>query len=536
MPFSLILVCSMLSQPISHGQAPSPPSFSVKAVGHDSRIDLRWERTHQTDAVGYFVSRSERPEGPFQRLHTEPHETNVYSDFVGENGRTFFYRVQRVAQETEKPEAFAPTVTATTCDMSDDALLTSIQEATFRYFWDYAHPVSGLAYERGRTGRLPSDGKRRACASGGTGFGLMAIMVGADRGFVSRDEAARRILKIVTFLQDRAERFHGAWPHWLDGETGRTIPFSVSNHDDGADLVETSYLIQGMLTVRQYFDGASDIEREIRERITGLWHQVEWDFFLRHENSRRLYWHWSPRYGWKVNLAIVGYNECMITYLLAIASPTHAIPSECYDEGWASNPRYENGHSYFGHKQWVGPPMGGPLFWTHYSFLGFDPRNKRDRYCDYFENSRNIALIHREYCRQNPEQHRGYSDLAWGLTASDIKGGYRANAPGRDDGTIAPTAAISSMPYTPSASIAAMKHFYHRYGDRLWGEFGFRDAFNPTQDWFAETYIAIDQGPIVCMIENYRTQLCWRMFMSNSEIDPMLRSIGWQQTRRETQR
>ncbi len=232
-----------------------------------------------------------------------------------------------------------------------------------------------------------------------------------------------------------------------------------------------------------------------------------------------------------MNLPIVGYNECLITYLLAVASPTHGIPGECYYKGWTQRPQYVNGNTYYGHTLWVGQPLGGPLFWSHYSFLGFDPRQWRDRYCNYFDNARNAALINQAYCIENPESRGGYSRLGWGITASDVRNGYRANAPGNEDGTLAPTAAISSMPYTPDESIAALKHFYHTYGPRLWGEFGLRDAFNVDQDWFADSYLAIDQGPIVCMIENYRTQLCWRMFMQNSEITPALEAMGWQRAR-----
>jgi len=508
----------------------NPEALTVTAVGHDSRIDLRWEPQQDDDLLGYFVYRSTSEDGPFLRLHRAPHEPHVYSDFIGENGKTFYYRVGSANVGSSEVGELSTTVSASTAKMNDEQLLTSVQEATFRYFWDHAHPVSGLAYDRGRTGRLPGDGEYRSCTSGGTGFGLMAIMIGAERGFVSRERAARRVLKMVTFLQDKSDRFHGAWPHWLDGRTGETIPFPVSPYDDGADLVETSFLIQGMLTIRSYFDRDDAVEAEIRRRVTELWHEVEWDFFLQHADSKRLYWHWSPTHGWKINLAIVGYSECMITYLLAIASPTHPIPPDCYDEGWASNPRYANGETHYGQKQWVGEPMGGPLFWTHYSFLGFDPRGKRDRFCNYFENSRNIARIHRAYCTENPGGHKGYSDVCWGLTASDVPDAYRANAPGRDDGTIAPTAAISSMPYTPVESLAAMKHLYHEYGERLWGEYGFRDAFNLDRNWFADSYLAIDQGPIICMIENHRTQLCWRMFMSNPEIAPTLHSTGWRRS------
>jgi len=283
------------------------------------------------------------------------------------------------------------------------------------------------------------------------------------------------------------------------------------------------------LTVRQYFDGDDPTERAIRRIASRLWEEVEWDWFLRTPGGKRLFWHWSPNYGWKMNHAIGGhFNECMIVYLLAIASPTHPIPADCYEKGWVGDPPtgYVNGNTYYGHKLFVGWPLGGPLFFTHYSFLGFDPRG-RDAHCNYFENNRNHALIQQAYCRDNPQGHRGYSELVWGLTASDTPGGYKAHSPRSDNGTITPTAAISSIPYTPRESIATLRHFYEVYGERLWGEYGFRDAMNLDQDWTARGYLAIDQGTIGPMIENYRTGLCWRLFMANSEIDPMLEKIGW---------
>jgi hypothetical protein len=490
------------------------------ATGHDSRIDLKWGPSETKGVAGYHIYRSADGREPFVKLNDKPHGPSVYSDFLGENDRTFYYRVAPASKNATADTGASPIVSARSRAMSDDELLTSVQEATFRYFWDYAHPASGLARERNHSGDCVT--------TGGTGFGLMAIMVGTERGFIARQQAAARVLQMVAFLQTKAERFHGAWPHWLNGATGKTIPFSVKKFDDGADLVETSFLIQGMLTVRQYFDRKDLVEQEIQQRIMQLWHEVEWDWFLQKPGSRKLYWHWSPNHGWKKNLAIGGqFNECMITYLLAIASPTHPIPSECYYEGWAASPQYANSGTHYGIKQWVGRPMGGPLFFTHYSFLGFDPRNQRDRFCDYFENNRNISLTHRAYSIANPGKHKGYGPLVWGLTASDGPDGYTASAPNHDTGTVAPTAALSAMPYTPEASLATLKYYYHKLGNRLWGEFGFYDAFNLDRDWFAKSYIAIDQGPIVCMIENYRTGLCWRMFMANPEIAPMLKAIGW---------
>lgn len=500
--------------------APLPSPTGVVAAGHDSRIDLRWNAVEERGLAGYAIHRSANPAGPFVRISPSPHKTHVYSDFLGENGRTYYYRVSAIRSSGESPAS--EIVSATSRAMTDEEFLTSVQEATFRYFWDFGHPVSGLA----REGLLHG---RHVCTSGGTGMGLMTIMVGAERKFIPRAQAAERVALILRFLEEKAVRYHGAWSHWMNGATGVTIPFS--RKDDGGDLVETSFLVQGILTVRRYFNRDDPVEREIRARATRLWERVEWDWYLRTPGGRTLFWHWSPNNGWAMDHRIAGWNECMITYLLAIASPTHPVPASCYYEGWASSTRkshpYVNGNSYYGHKVWVGWRLGGPLFFTHYSFLGFDPRGKRDRFCNYFENNRNITLVHRAYGIDNPGKHKGYGPLVWGLTASVNPTGYSAHSPTNDNGTITPTAAISAMPYTPKESIATMRHLYRTYGKQLWGEFGFRDAFNLDKNWFAPTYLAIDQGTIVPMIENYRTQLCWNAFMSNPEIPRMLKAIGW---------
>lgn len=488
------------------------------AAGQDRRIDLQWLPV-ATGKERFTVKRAERPEGPFTVIATG-HRCNVYSDFIGENGLTYYYRVSSSA-DGGKPADKLTTVSARTWAMTDQQLLDSVQGATFRYFWTYAHPVSGLIRER--------SGYDSTCATGGTGFGLFALMVGAERGFAPRAKVAERVLKMLIFLDEKAERFHGAFSHWIDGATGKTRP--VSRKDDGADLVETAFLMQGVLAVRQYFNRADAVETEIRQRATRLWEGVEWDWFLKEPGGKSLHWHWSPNFGWEKDVKITGWNECMIAYLLAIASPTHPIPADCYYQGWAGQPNYAHNQSYYGFKQSVGPPMGGPLFFTHYSFIGFDPRNKRDRFCNYFENNRNVTLIQRAYAIQNPGRHKGYGENLWGFTASMSPHKYHASAPGaRDNGTIAPTAALSAMPYAPAESLACLKHLYQNYGKQLWGEFGFKDAFNLDHNWFADAWLAIDQGPIIAMIENARTGLCWRMFMANPEIAPMLKAIGWQTT------
>jgi len=334
------------------------------------------------------------------------------------------------------------------------------------------------------------------------------------------------MLKILNFLNTQANRFHGAFPHWMNGTTGAVIPFS--QYDDGGDLVETSFMIQGLLTARQYFDQSTSEEIEIRYLITQIWETVEWDWYRRSPFSDFLYWHWSPNYGWQMNFKLVGYNETMITYLLAIASPTHSVPARLYSDGWASSTGYYINQTYYGYKLWVGDPHGGPLFFAHYSFLGFDPRYIKDNYCNYFLNNRHHTLINREYCIANPQGHTGYGPDTWGLTACDNPWGYSAHEPYvNDNGTIAPTAALSSMPYTPVESISALKNFYRTFYGNLWGEYGFKDAFNLNVNWFANSYISIDQGPIIVMIENHRSNLLWNNFMANPEIPAMLDSIGF---------
>ena len=502
------------------------PPANLTATGQDSRIDLRWDRDTKVD--GYNVYCSETLDGPYAQLNDSGYGLSVYSDFLGTNGQTWYYYVTAVKGNEESSPS--DPVSATSREMTDDELLSSVQEAAFRYFWDYAHPVSGLALEGYN---ICDDHTPEMCAAGGTGFGLMSICVAAERGFVSRSDAAERVLKMFRFLNQTAVRYHGAWSHWINGTTGETIPFTTQ--DNGGDLVETAFLVEGMLTSRSYFDGTNAVETEIRDLASAMWGSVDWYWYLRrsdsgYESNEKLYWHWSPDYNWAVNLPIQGYNESMIVYLLAIASPSHSVPTTCYYNGWAAGGEdgYANGEFFYNYLNRVGIDYGGPLFFNHYSFMGFDPRDKNDRYADYFENSRNITLMNRAYCAANPKGFAGYSDLAWGLTASFNPWGYGAQQPGNNDnGTITPSAALGSMPYTPEESMATLKYFYETYGGDLWGPFGFVDSYNLGVDWFAPGYIAIDQGPIVVMIENYRSQLCWNKFMANTEIQTALNAIGW---------
>lgn len=400
--------------------------------------------------------------------------------------------------------------------ISDDSLMSVIQKQTFKYFWDFAHPASGLSRERNTSGDLVT--------SGGSGFGIMAIVAGIHRNFITRAEGLVRMQKIVNFLKNNARKFHGAFPHWLNGATGAVIPFS--SKDNGADLVETSYLMQGLLTARQYFDAADPVETDLRTDINALYDAVEWNFF-RKNNENVLYWHWSPDYNWDMNHKIQGWNECLIAYVLAASSPTFSIPKTVYDNGWAQNGGMKNNNFYYGIQLPLGADQGGPLFFAHYSFLGMNPTNLVDAYANYWTQNRNHTLINYNYTISNPKGHFGYSDQVWGLTASDISGGYAASSPGNDIGVIAPTGAISSIPYAPAESMKAIKFFYYKLGDKLWGDYGFKDAFSLKDAWFADSYLAIDQGPIVIMIENYRSGLLWNLFTSCPEVKAGMKALGF---------
>ena len=400
--------------------------------------------------------------------------------------------------------------------LTDNQLLDTVQRRTFRFFWEFGHPISGMARERNSSGDLVT--------TGGTGFGIMSIITAVNRNFITRTEGRDRILKITNFLLNNCTRYHGAFAHWVNGASGATIPFS--SNDNGADLVETSYLINGLLTARQYFNGADGVETDLRTKINTIWNGVEWNWF-RQNNQNVLYWHWSPTLNWVINLQVRGWNEALIVYVLASSSLTDSIPKVVYDNGWAGNGAIRNNNTYYGYQLPLGPSNGGPLFFAHYSFLGVNPNGLVDAYGNYQTQTTNHTKINYAYCKANPRRYYGYSNLCWGLTASDIPTGYGANEPNNDRGVITPTAALSSIPYTPTESMNALKFFYYKLGDKLWGPYGFYDAFSLKDLWFANSTLAIDQGPIIVMIENYRSGLLWNLFSGAPEIKNGLRRLGF---------
>lgn len=512
-----------------------PAPRNLSAESYERHIDIRWDPIDAPELERYIVYRS-WDNRDFQPIGIEVPGINRYTDYIGKPGKTAFYRVAASDRGYEK-SSLSESATGTTRSMSDDELLTMLQKACFRYYWEAAHAKAGMTLEN-----VPGDD--RIVATGASGFGIMALIVGVDRGFISRDQGLERLARIVSFLE-KVPRYHGAWSHFMDGETGETLPV-FDMFDNGGDLVETAFLMEGLLAARQYFNGPSDGERDLFARISQLWETVEWDWYRRSPQSDALYWHWSPQWSWYINHRLTGFNEAMIVYLLAIASPTHSVPAELYYSGWANRgaagakyrrgwsgssagEHYTNGHAYYGIKLDVGVGSGGPLFFAHYSYMGFDPRGIHDRYTDYFENNRNMARINLAYCLRDSGHYKGYGANFWGLTASDGPDGYLPHEPTLkdDDGTMTFTGALSSFPYTSEASLAMLKHIYRDLGSQVWGVYGPRDAINLSQDWISPIFMGLNQAPITVMIENYRTGLIWKLFMSNPEIRPMLDRVGF---------
>lgn len=415
--------------------------------------------------------------------------------------------------------------------LTDEQLIDLVEKQTFKYFWDFAEPNSGMARERYHPDGVYPLNDANIVTTGGSGFGLMSIIAGISRGYVSRAEGIQRLDKIANFL-NTADRYHGAWPHWIDGNNGHVKPFGTK--DNGGDLVETSFLTAGIITVREYFKAGTNEEKALAAKYDALWKGVDWDWYRNGQNV--LYWHWSPNYDWQMNFPLKGYNECLITYVMAASSPTHSITAAPYHEGWAGNGNIVSAATKYNLplllKHNGAELTSGPLFWAHYSYLGLDPNALTDQYANYWDVNLNHTRINYLYCVENSKNFAGYGANYWGLTASYSRNpdgtiGYDAHMPSNDKGVISPTAAISSIVYTPTESMVAMKNFYNNYNSQLWGPAGFYDAHSKQYNWSAKQYLAIDQGPQVVMIENHRSGLLWKLFMNAPEIKQGLIKLGF---------
>ena len=501
----------------SNEELVSPP-INVQAYSKQLRVDLVWSASNSPSS--YEIQRADNSGGVFQTLSNAFPKLTTYSDFIGHAGSNYTYRVRSIkTDEQGQPltSDWSGPVVGRPQPLDLEQLLTEVQEAHFRYFYDYGHPVSGLA-------RISSTRDSDTIGIGANGMGLFNLVVGVERGFITRQEAVERILKQLQFLSEKADRFHGAFPHLLNGATGKTIPFS--KFDDGADIVETAFLMEGIIFVREYFSGSDTGEVEIRRLANNLWQGVEWNWFVGEKDGKpALLWHWSPNYGWKMNHTISGFNECQIVYILALASPTHPVPPKVYWQGWETT-NYGSARIQYGIPLELAHNIGPPLFWTHYSYLGLDPAKIYYHGKSYSEIFNDFCRVQIRYAESKSNVFKGYGQL-WGITASRGPDGYKPFAPGtRDNGTLAPTAALSSIPYVPDESRSCLLEMYQKYGSQLWGPFGFYDAFNCSRDWVARGYLGIDEGPIAPMIENYRSGLCWKIFMKAPELKPVIKLLA----------
>ncbi|WJG08969.1 glucoamylase family protein [Aliiglaciecola sp. LCG003] len=517
-----VLLISMFSNTSSAAEVPV-----LNGQAYDQHVELHWDKAQKQDATyNIYVSVAGQK---WQLRHTT--QATALLDFVGELGSDLSLKYKLTLQQGDDEVELAE-ISLATHTFTDDELLEMVQAYTFRYFWPDDETATGWAKER-----IPN-GDGNIVTSGGTGFGILALITGAERGWASRERIVKQLLRLTESLK-QAETFHGMWAHWYrDGEV-----FHFSKYDDGGDIVESAFLIQGLLTARQYFANDNDAEKQLRADITQLWESMQWDWYTRYElgtPEKVLTWHWSKKHGWKMDHHIRGYNEALIVYILAASSPTHSIDADVYHQGWAAgepgHQTFENGQGFYANQLPLGPAkeLGGPLFFAHYSYLGLDPRGLSDRYADYWQQNKNHALINRAYAIDNPKGWTGYGEDFWGITAGDmLPDGYSAHAPGeRDQGTINPTGALSSMPYTPKESLKVLRNLYYKHGKEAFGMMGFYDAVNLSvsddpKKQVRKTYLAIDQGPIVAMIENYRSGLLWKHFMQDKDVQRGLAKLGF---------
>lgn len=416
---------------------------------------------------------------------------------------------------------------------TDTELIDMVQKDALKYFWDYAETNSKLARERYHIDNPGQDAN--VVSTGGSGFGLMTVLVGIKNGHIPRAEAVTRLTAALNFLQN-ADRFHGAWSHWINGTNGKAIPFST--FDNGGDLVETAFMAQGLICVREFFKNSTDTsEKNLATKADDLWKGIEWNWYTQGQDV--LYWHWSPNYNWQMNMKLQGYDETLITYVLAAASPNYSIQKSVYTNGWARGGAIKNSGSQYAVPVLVNHNGAngnvGPMFWSHYSFLGLDPRGLYDEFVNYGDVVKNHAKIIYNYGVANPKNWRGYSDKNWGLTASysrnsDGTVGYSAHSPTNDLGIITPTAALSSMPYTPTESMNVLRFIYNENKSKYVGIMGPYDAYSVHYNWVTERYLAIDQGTIAPMIENHKSAFLWNLFMNAPDVKQGLIKLGFRST------
>lgn len=527
-----------------------PEVENLVLTGYDSHVELTWDTP--LDYLTYNIYAS-FDGGVNYELRASNIEENFYYDFFPSTAKntTIHYQVTTSTQDLES-NPIKDVVSVS--DFTEEQLLEMVQEYTFRYFWEGAHQNSGMALER-------QHGSNKIVASGASGMSLMTMIVAHERNWRDKSDIIDRVLQMLNFLEN-CDRFHGAFSHWYNGDTGETIRFGPK--DDGGDIVETAYVAVGLIAVKNYFSDETDNRQtQIREIADRLWREIEWTWYQNGEDV--LWWHWSPNYGWDLAMRIQGrkgsYSETMIAYVIAGCSPTYPISKDVYVKGWTDNGNFVNPRNFYGYEITQNIDWGGQAFWTQYSFLGVNPKGLKDQYGDYWKELSNCVNIHVEYAKDNPKGFRNYNENCWGITASaDPYVGYCGHWPRHqylDNGTISPTGAIGNYPYAPEAALKALKYFYQERGAELWGQYGFLGGLNDNMDrvddflpwyesnpdfgnityydieindntWIENDYIGIDQGPMVIMIENHRTGLLWDIVSKDEDVQNGLQSLGFE--------
>jgi len=517
----ILLICLLLMgcQLASAIDAPT----GLVAAGGDQSVILHWDRNMGPNLAGYRIYRSTNGgAGPFTLLNSSLIASAGYCDLsaAAVDGRTNFYRVSAVDLNSDESAPSAEIVgVAPHVFANDDAFLDYVQEANFDYFWYMSNPTNGLVPDRSAA--------ESPCSIAAVGFGLTSIGVGIDHGWITRAQgAARALTTLTTFWQGPQNAgssavmgYEGWFYHFLDMNTGLRA--------SGCELstIDTALFLAGALYARQYFNGATSQEATIRSLAGAIFNRVNWQFMAQPDGAVAMAW--QPNTGFNGYGSWIGYNEAMVLYCLGLGTATNPLPSSAWNV-WTSGYQWATnyGQAYVSF---------APLFGHFFSHCWIDFRHIADTYMNghnstYFENSRRAALAEVAYSSTAP--HTGYNSFIWGLTACDgpAPDGYLARGlppAATDDGTIAPTAAGGAVCFTPEKSVPALERMYYTYRTNLWTENGFRDAFNLGQGWFDSDELGIDQGPIVLMIENYRTQNIWRLFKQTPEVQRGLQRAGF---------
>ena len=400
--------------------------------------------------------------------------------------------------------------------ISDEALLDSVQKASFNYYLEHASTTSGLL------GDVSSEAPDARTTFGGTGFALMTFPGAVNRGFITRSQALFKVQQMVSFVNSKVSVYKGVFPAWVNGITGKS---QYWNGLDGWDVPNTAFFIMGMLTVRQYFDGTSAEETKLREDITSLYNKIEWPWY--HNSQNFIYWSYNPTAGWI--LPVRGWVETLVMYVLAAGSPTHPIDKSVYEIGWTRNGNFVNGKQFYGYTLPLGQDYGGQAYLNQFSFLGINPNGLTDQYADYGIQAKNASLIGYEYCKAQHTEYPFYCDSVWGITAGASANGYIQESPSNDQGYIYPSASLASFPYSPVESMKAMKYFYYKLGNLIWTKYGFTDSFSFSVEpyWVSNEVFSYDQMNTIVGIENYRSGLPWKLFTSCPEVQTGLKQLGF---------